>query len=907
MELNRSNIEKNQLEEAKYLYYRQNLEDAIEKCDLLLKRNENNLDAYILKGDILIMLKKSKEAQYIYQIACNLSSNQEQILILKGKICYCLEIIEFAYANLYDAIQSNQNCSLAYFWIAYFLFLEKKYDQAIVNFKKALEINPVYFECQTLIGISLYLLDQKLKSLEYFNQSILQYKNQYLPYFYKGQVLLFQEKYQEAITYFDLAIDISALKSEAYYQKGICFMKQQMFTQALECFDLIIQLNNFEFMDEINQKKDFCIFCKEFINTHERNKSVSKKNRIYPLEIQNRNQNHQDQLIPFIVLEQSFFKDLLAQFVRQCVSQYADIFALITGKQYKPAIDYIKEGYEQIPNHKISVETIYTLVNFVIKHSQIDENQNPKVIVLPFYNIDVARIKYDIQRLNLRLRIREKRNLNQDNSYSYLQRQRDRLQDYLERLEEVQSDNFANTYSDRQKLQIGLNRIILVRCEQSYFKDLKYEHDQRRHGDEIDDPESRIGEFPYYSNYEQQMEGYRISKFAFFFFFPLGFILLMAHLYKKVVDFIDDIELQDLFFWFSSVSIEIQKQSQTFFMDNQFQFDRYRNFIISLIKNEQIQSDERILEIENLKSIKEFLLSPTQEKFRQIQEQSTHPNIPKIQILTQIIQNYVVFNLIITIIIQTSLIKTQNFDDWNQNKIIIDIVFLICYIIFQYYELEQLFSLNSIINFPQIFNLFSLTTVVNLIQSFLDKYNIYMKYRFSLILITYNVLESKDLGIASLVFFCLQESVNLDAICTLQKSFSRNESRDQEEKDFIQMKGFLPMRLTNQLLNQFITSRQLGFSSILLDYIPQSIILIIFKTRQINSTQNNQSNTSRLTITPLHVNQIQDIQRKDNNILITKYYKGLLCFTMKILKFCKQTKNNLKKDYYSIQLMFFDL
>lgn len=182
---------------------------------------------------------------------------------LKGFSAVLLVFI-FAFSS-----NAQENRGDTYFDLGVYAFEDRKFDDAEVNFKKALELSPAspqyhHYLGKTYLGMEKYdlaekylktaqELDSELVGLQY-DMGVLYYKTgQYssavelykkvvteepdniLALYHCGVSLYKQQKYEEALFYFKASSEKSpTLKANGYYWAGICLMKMGDFEKAIE-------------------------------------------------------------------------------------------------------------------------------------------------------------------------------------------------------------------------------------------------------------------------------------------------------------------------------------------------------------------------------------------------------------------------------------------------------------------------------------------------------------------------------------------------------------------------------------------------------------------------------------------------------------------------------------------------
>lgn len=162
------------------------------------------------------------------------------------------------------------------------LYNKKKYDEAITEFKKALELNPNHYDAHYHLGISYYAtgsLDESIKELkkaidinpkeprahyniafayvakEQVNVAISEYqktielyrekkdKKEAEGYLYLGVAYSLIEKYDDAIVACKKSLEINPNLEDGHYFMGTCYYKKNMFDDAIAEFKKVIQIN----------------------------------------------------------------------------------------------------------------------------------------------------------------------------------------------------------------------------------------------------------------------------------------------------------------------------------------------------------------------------------------------------------------------------------------------------------------------------------------------------------------------------------------------------------------------------------------------------------------------------------------------------------------------------------------
>ena len=181
-------------------------DDALKYFDTALDKNKNNFEALLRKAMVLSHLEKNEEALSIYE----------------------------------GLIKSKLNDAYLYSQIG---VLHKDDNKSILNFKKALELDPHYERTYLNLYYHLSRLERHEETLEIFDKAINFFSQSAWVYFEHGNSLYRIERYEQAITSFDKAIELDPINSEAYEWRGYSLRKLERYEQAITSFDKAIELD----------------------------------------------------------------------------------------------------------------------------------------------------------------------------------------------------------------------------------------------------------------------------------------------------------------------------------------------------------------------------------------------------------------------------------------------------------------------------------------------------------------------------------------------------------------------------------------------------------------------------------------------------------------------------------------
>ncbi len=122
-------------------------------------------------------------------------------------------------------------------------FEHQKYEEAIVRYNKAIQMNPESAIAYNNIAAALTFLDKPEEAITYCEKALLVDPHMEMAYSNMGLALNILERYEEALIKFDKAIEIDSGSDFAYYNKGDSLLNLDRYEEALECFNKAIAIN----------------------------------------------------------------------------------------------------------------------------------------------------------------------------------------------------------------------------------------------------------------------------------------------------------------------------------------------------------------------------------------------------------------------------------------------------------------------------------------------------------------------------------------------------------------------------------------------------------------------------------------------------------------------------------------
>lgn len=124
-----------------------------------------------------------------------------------------------------------------------FILYQKKYDEAVKDFTKAIKLNNKFKWPYLNRGVTKNKLRQYNKAIKDFSKLIEIDSNYQEAYLNRGVSKFFLEKYNDAIDDFNKAIDIDIEYEEAYYYKALSYYALDNYRESLHNFSMLSKLN----------------------------------------------------------------------------------------------------------------------------------------------------------------------------------------------------------------------------------------------------------------------------------------------------------------------------------------------------------------------------------------------------------------------------------------------------------------------------------------------------------------------------------------------------------------------------------------------------------------------------------------------------------------------------------------
>lgn len=203
---------------------------SLEKSNRLMPKNQETL---LKLSELYLLVKDYKNSVSFLNDVERLNPNHERIFFMRGLINYETDQDDEAIVNFQKAIEKKPDFYEVYILLG-LLYTEKSDSLAISYFNNAIRVNPGSIEAFYNLAMFYQENEKPQKAIECYNHIIDSLDNNYkLAYYNIGYNYLVNIiNYDSAIVYFDRAIAIDHRYAEAYYNKGVCYEMKKDYKNA---------------------------------------------------------------------------------------------------------------------------------------------------------------------------------------------------------------------------------------------------------------------------------------------------------------------------------------------------------------------------------------------------------------------------------------------------------------------------------------------------------------------------------------------------------------------------------------------------------------------------------------------------------------------------------------------------
>ena len=232
-------------------------QDAINYYDKCLEMNKNCYEAHYNKALCQINLKQNDEALKNLDIVLSIQKDFPQALDAKGCIYYSNNKFHEALKCYNELIAKNNKNEDYYFKKGSILMELKEYEEAIKSFDEVIKLNPDHIKAIVLKGNCFDILNKNKEALEIYEKIIQKDKDNELVHQLKGQNLLKQKDYDNALIEFDTVLNLNPNNVNIIFFKALCLYKLNKKADAIKLYNQYIDENNKVNIE--NNKENVCV------------------------------------------------------------------------------------------------------------------------------------------------------------------------------------------------------------------------------------------------------------------------------------------------------------------------------------------------------------------------------------------------------------------------------------------------------------------------------------------------------------------------------------------------------------------------------------------------------------------------------------------------------------------------
>ncbi|NEO97915.1 MAG: tetratricopeptide repeat protein [Symploca sp. SIO2E9] len=238
-----------QLHRGEQLLESQQLEDALESFQNVIKIKPKNAEGWEGRGDALRQLERNQAALAAYDKALYLRPNDSETLNKKGRALYKQGKYEEALSAQEKAIKFDSNNARAWSDKGIALIGLERYEEALQAFKKAKKLkpqDPTVWQNQALV---LEYLKRPQEAIEVYEEAVVTYTESLsanpkdpVAWVDRGGVLSKLQRLEEALYSYEKAIEVNPKFYLAWHNKGNAFYFLGRYDEALAAYDQAIEI-----------------------------------------------------------------------------------------------------------------------------------------------------------------------------------------------------------------------------------------------------------------------------------------------------------------------------------------------------------------------------------------------------------------------------------------------------------------------------------------------------------------------------------------------------------------------------------------------------------------------------------------------------------------------------------------
>jgi len=200
-------------------------EEALKKAGAMIKLNEKNALAWLVKGDVLRLLRRYEEALDILSKFIELNPENALVWLIKGMTLGGFGRYEEALEALSKTIELNPENADAWLGKGMALGDLGRYEEALEALSKTIELNPENADAWLGKGMALINLGRNEEALEALSKSTELNPKNATAWRNKGVALINLGRNEEALEAFSKALELNPDDTYPLYLKGLSHLK----------------------------------------------------------------------------------------------------------------------------------------------------------------------------------------------------------------------------------------------------------------------------------------------------------------------------------------------------------------------------------------------------------------------------------------------------------------------------------------------------------------------------------------------------------------------------------------------------------------------------------------------------------------------------------------------------------
>ncbi|MBN2173256.1 MAG: tetratricopeptide repeat protein [Bacteroidales bacterium] len=199
------------------------LKPGIEALEKAVELDDQNIDAYLKLAEISIVFRDYKNALNYIDKSLKLDELESKGYFLRGAVLLETGDTIRSIRNFQKAIDYNQQYFEANLQLG-LIFSEKKNDLAIDYLNNALNIDPDNIESLYYLAMFYQNTERYEKAIQVYHSIVAKDGRFFYGYYNIGYInLVYLKNFEEAIDYFNKAIEINPEYADAYYNRGFAY------------------------------------------------------------------------------------------------------------------------------------------------------------------------------------------------------------------------------------------------------------------------------------------------------------------------------------------------------------------------------------------------------------------------------------------------------------------------------------------------------------------------------------------------------------------------------------------------------------------------------------------------------------------------------------------------------------